>query len=157
MVRQVLPKKEISPYTVANSFIGLKEVPGHLNNPLIMDMLKLDNSWPQSDEVPWCSAFVNYVMHLCGLPRSRSLAARSWAQMTYPSIPILKASRGWDIVILNRGGSFDYNKSGPAHVGFFSELVESKVIILGGNQMNTVKLSTYPTTSILKIIRIGAI
>ena len=52
---------KITAYKLAERFIGMKEVAGAVHNPQILAMLKLDNAWPVSDEVPWCSAFVNYI------------------------------------------------------------------------------------------------
>ena len=52
---------EITPFELAQRFIGVKEVPGTTDNPQILAMLKLDGEWPEHDEVPWCSAFVNYI------------------------------------------------------------------------------------------------
>lgn len=31
-----------------------------------------------SDEIAWCSLFINWVAHKAGMKRSKSLAARSW-------------------------------------------------------------------------------
>ena len=64
---------------LAHRFVGLKEMPGHdVNSPLIMAMLTLDADWPSNDEVPWCAGYVGFVCWLAGLPRTRSLRARSW-------------------------------------------------------------------------------
>ena len=65
-------------FDLAQRFAGIKEVGGNVDNPQIMAMLKLDNDWPSEDEVPWCSAFVNYICWLARLPRSKDLRARSW-------------------------------------------------------------------------------
>jgi len=64
-------------HKLAARFMNLKEVAGTTHSPQIMAMLHLDANWPSGDEVPWCSAFVNYCAWLLDLPRSKSLAARS--------------------------------------------------------------------------------
>ena len=47
----------LTAFDLATRFTGMKEVKGFDDNEQIMAMLKLDNSWLESDEVPWCSAF----------------------------------------------------------------------------------------------------
>ena len=146
-------------YDIAQRFVGMKEIVGDEDNPAIMTFLKLDNSWPEHDEVPWCSGFVNYVAWLCRLPRSKSLRARSWLEVGYP-IKLEDAGQG-DIVILNRGGPPDPNIiEAPGHVGFFAGYVDHGngaefFEILGGNQSNTVKVSRYHANELLGIRRIG--
>jgi uncharacterized protein (TIGR02594 family) len=146
-------------FDIAQRFSGIEEMGGKVDNPAIMAMLKLDNSWPDHDEVPWCSAFVNYVCWLLRLPRSKSLMARSWLEIGVP-IRIEDAKVG-DIVIFNRGGSPD-----PAvimdkgHVGFYAGLIKDDgvgtalVEVLGGNQGDTVKISRYHESELLGVRRL---
>ena len=68
-------------FDIAQRFVGIEEVGGKVDNPQIMAMLKLDNSWPTADEVPWCSGFANYCAYLCRAPRSKDLRARSWLEV----------------------------------------------------------------------------
>ena len=51
----------MTPFDMAQRFAGIKEVGGSVDNPQIMAMLKLDNSWPENDEVAWWSAFANSI------------------------------------------------------------------------------------------------
>ena len=138
----------VTPYQLAERFIGIQEVPGSGDNPQIMAMLKLDGTWPQHDEVPWCSAFMNYVCWLLRLPRSKSLAARSWLDVGH-AITIDEAKPQYDVVILNRPPNPE-----SGHVGFFSGVDESKVYLLGGNQGNTVKVSGYDDSRIIGLRRL---
>ncbi|MCL2915014.1 hypothetical protein L2725_14735 [Shewanella corallii] len=48
---------QLTAFDLATRFTGIKEIEGFDDNPQIMAMLKLDNSWPENDEVAWCSAF----------------------------------------------------------------------------------------------------
>lgn len=144
-----------TPFDVAARFQGTKEVAGSTSNPLVLAMLKLDNAWPTDDEVPWCSAFVNFICFLLGLPRSRSLAARSWLKIGNP-VDLSEATPGFDIVILTRaGGSLDPNVAGPGHVGFFAGLEGSKVAVLAGNQSNAVNIQLFDKNRVLGVRRIG--
>jgi uncharacterized protein (TIGR02594 family) len=112
----------ITAFDLAQRFIGVKEIAGTASNPQVLAMLQLDASWPKGDDVPWCSAFANYIAWLLRLPRSKSLMARSWLQVGTP-IKIEEADAGNDIVILKRGGGDQPGPeviSAPGHVGFFA-------------------------------------
>lgn len=150
--RVVLP---ITAYQLARRFIGTDEVAGALDNPQIMAMLKLDASWPEHDETPWCSAFVNYVAWLLDLPRSKSLRARSWLRV---GRPVEEPSVGFDVAILTRGsgpqpGSDVINA--PGHVGFVAgQGRDGKILLLGGNQGNTVNVRGYSKMRLLGLRRL---
>lgn len=146
---------EITAFDIASRFIGVKEVAGTLSNPLILAMLRLDDAWPQADEVPWCSAYANFVCWLLRLPRSKSLAARSWLAVG-EGIPLEDARVGFDVVVLTRG---DSPLSG--HVGFFAgwqtenpALAHQQVLILGGNQGDTVGVAPFPRSRVVSVRRL---
>jgi uncharacterized protein (TIGR02594 family) len=147
---------EISAYEVASVWIGLAEVVGNFDNPMILAMLKMDQSWPTHDEVSWCSAFVNFIAKQLKLPRSKDLRARSWL-LIGEQVEIENAEIGSDVVILKRGNG---PQPGPnvidaqGHVGFFGGFEEDKVLILAGNQSNSVNVSRFPKDSILGIRRL---
>jgi uncharacterized protein (TIGR02594 family) len=146
----------VTPYWMAERYIGTKEVPGTKDNPAILAMLRLDGEWPQNEEVPWCSAFVNWICWGLRLPRSKSLAARSWLGVGQ-AVLLEDAKVGWDIVILNRAnGPTDPNAQGPGHVGFFSGLSENGIAVLAGNQGNTVSVQVFPRSQLLGIRRVSA-
>ena len=138
----------MTPYRLAERFIGTKEVPGSGDNAQVLAMLKLDADWPEHDEVPWCSAFVNYVCWLLRLPRSKSLMARSWLDV---GIPVGRYSEmiGFDIVVLSRG-----NNPNHGHVGFFASAIGDQIYILGGNQSNTVSVQGYNLNRVVGIRRL---
>jgi uncharacterized protein (TIGR02594 family) len=118
----------ISAFSLAQRFIGLKEAAGMASNPQILAMLRLDESWPAGDETAWCSAFVNYVAWLLRLPRSKSLAARSWLQVGIP-IPLGQASADSDVVVIQRGDGKQPGPevvNAPGHVGFFQWTPKAK-------------------------------
>lgn len=145
-----------SAYQIAARFIGIREVTGAAANPQILAMLRLDNSWPAGDDVAWCSAFVNYIAWILGLQRSRSLAARSWLKVGAP-IELEQAAADSDIVIVKRGGGPGPDVlQAPGHVGFYAGLQEDKVLILGGNQGNSVSIAAFPRDQILGVRRLAA-
>ena len=146
----------ITAYDIASRFTGMAEVPGKPNNPSILAMLKLDNDWPEGDEVAWCSAFANYVAWLLRLPRSKSLRARSWLKIGIP-VSLQDATRGWDVVILKRGEGEQPGPEvteAPGHVGFYASQDHSKVYLLGGNQGDQVSVAGFPQSRILGIRRL---
>lgn len=151
---------ETTAFNVAQRFVGLSEIPGHVSNPQILSMLRLDNPTIQDDEVPWCSAFVNYIAWILRLPRSKSLSARSWLTVGEAIPSRHHASVGNDVVILSRG---PIPQPGPAmldapgHVGFFggAYLSEDSVWVLGGNQSDKVSLAPFPADRILGIRRLA--
>ncbi len=148
-------------YDFAQRDIGIGEFAGGLDNPLLMAMLKLTatdqwNGWPEHDEVPWCSAAMNWWCRYLRLPRSKSLLARSWLGVGRP-IDITEAKAMNDVVILKRGGANQpgpENMTAPGHVGCFSRLEGPSVWVLGGNQGNQVSVAPYPKQRILGIRRL---
>jgi uncharacterized protein (TIGR02594 family) len=94
---------EITAFDLAQRFVGTKEAPGAVSNPLVLAMLQLDAAWVDDDVTPWCSAFVNFVTWLLRLPRSKSVAARSWLKVGV-EVPLSQAIPGFDVVVLSRGG-----------------------------------------------------
>lgn len=145
----------ITAFDLAERFIGMEEIPGSHSNPQVLAMLRLDAKWPEGDEVPWCSAFVNYIAWLLRLPRSKSLRARSWLEVGRPLLTV--PTPGFDIVILKRGGGDQPGPevlNAPGHVGFFAGYSDSGVHVLGGNQSNQVSVVTYSRTRELGLRRL---
>jgi uncharacterized protein (TIGR02594 family) len=138
-----------TPFEMAQTFMGTKEVEGIVDNPLILAMLRTDDTWPKNDEVPWCSAFMNFVCKCCRVVRSKSLAAKSWLNFGL-SINLNEAQIGFDVIILHRG-------TNPAngHVGFYAGMDgANKVRVLGGNQSNSVSIDSFPVSRIAGVRRL---
>lgn len=141
----------ITAYELAQRYIGVKEISGNSNHPLVSWWLSLcgfDINAP--DEIPWCSAFVNGIAWELRLPRSKSAAARSWLNVGVP-VQLSQAIPAFDIVILKRGDN-------PAlgHVGFYAGTEDgNKVILLAGNQSNSVSLEKFNIPDILGIRRLS--
>jgi uncharacterized protein (TIGR02594 family) len=146
----------ITALQLAERFIGFKEVPGSVHNPAIMAMLQLDQSWPAGDEVPWCSAFANYIAWLLNLPRSRSLRARSWMSVGAP-IGLTEARPGFDIVVFSRGTGLQPGpevQDAPGHVAFYSDRSPGRVRVVGGNQDDAVTQADYSPGKVLGVRRL---
>lgn len=141
----------MSPFELAQRYVGIHELaPGH--HPLIQWWLSLCG-FPTdvADEVPWCSAFVNGICWELRLPRSKSAAARSWLQVG--TAVTLAAALPGDIVVLKRqGGPGPDVLQAPGHVGFFAGLDgPDHVLVLGGNQHNSVSVARFPVADLLGI------
>jgi uncharacterized protein (TIGR02594 family) len=141
-------------FALAQRFIGVKEAPGIGNNPIVQTMLALDAPEDYADAVPWCSAFVNFIAWMLRLPRSKSLRARSWLLVGRP-VPLREATIGFDVVIFNRGGIHDPDViASPGHVGFFAGIEQDKIVVLGGNQSDSVSLARYNVSDVLGVRRL---
>ncbi len=150
---------------IARRFEGVKEVAGAVDNPAIMAMLRLDVKWPRGDEVPWCSAFVNAVAHLAGRERTgtanphMALRARWWLRAGCPigmGDELLEHAEISDncVVVLQRGGGGQPGSEtvdAPGHVGVYVDTTDRHVRVLGGNQSNRVKVSSYPLGRVLGV------
>ena len=158
---------QVTAFDLAQRFIGTKEVAGPVSNAHILAMLRLDNSWVEGDEIPWCSALVNYICWLLRLPRSKSLAARSWLGVGIP-IALEQARPGYDVVVLKHAGDHEPGAeimAAPGHVGFFAGLEArpratfgdpdtGRVLVLGGNQGDQVCVAPFPVTRVLGVRRL---
>ena len=143
-------------YDLAERYTGTKEVGGGLHNPAIMAMLTLDMNWPDGDEVPWCSAFANYIAWLARAPRSKNLRARSWLEVGR-GINLDSAQPG-DVIILQRGSGEQPGPEvleAPGHVGFYAGHDDRWIEVLGGNQSDTVKISRYDRARLLGVRRLA--
>jgi uncharacterized protein (TIGR02594 family) len=148
---------DVSPFTVAQRFIGIRETAGATSTPLVLAMLKLDAGWVEDDATAWCSAFLNFCCFVLGLPRSKSLAARSWL-LVGRSIPLTDARVGFDVVVLSRGAGRQPGPeviAAPGHVGFYAGQDATTVLLLAGNQGDAVSLARFPKSRILGIRRLA--
>lgn len=140
-------------YERAQRFIGVHEIAGNKDHPLIVWWLSLCGFDMASvhDETPWCSAFVNGMAWDVGLIRTKSALARSWLGAGVP-IALSQAGPANDLVILQRGDGVQpgpENMTAPGHVGFFAGVEGSMVLVLGGNQTDGVRIARFPLTRVL--------
>lgn len=144
-------------FAVAHRFIGMREFAGVAHNPAIVAMLNRVDPSVLNDETPWCSAFVNHVTFLLGLPRSGSLAARSWLMVGEP-VTLDRALPAYDVVILTRGPQAPAANviAAPGHVGFFAEWKPDRnvVRVLGGNQGDKVSIADFDAARVLGVRRL---
>ena len=152
-----MKKLEISAYDLALRYVGVREIAGDKDHPLIRWWHSLCSVQDAHDEVPWCSAFMNGIAWELRLPRSKSAAARSWLQVGVP-MHLHDSEPGFDVVILQRGEGKQPGPeviAAPGHVGLFAGMQLGKVLILGGNQGDEVNISAFPSERILGIRRLA--
>lgn len=126
-------------FEIAKAELGTKEVQGG-ENPRIIEYHAITTLAAKEDEIPWCSAFVNWCMDRAGYLGTKSAAARSWLKWgTDIESPVPGC-----VVILKRGAP----PSG--HVCFYvRDVDDGRIECLGGNQSDQVKYSTYRRADVL--------
>lgn len=136
--------EEVEPswLAIAESQIGTEEFPGSESNPAITKYFRATGLGGHPDDsVPWCSAFVNWVMEQAGYRGTRRANARSWVDW---GARIPGPKRG-AIAVLWRG----HPESKQGHVGFVVDTAPYRVILLGGNQGNRVGRQEYSSGRVL--------
>jgi len=122
---------------------GVKEIIGKKDNPEILkyfDEIGFNGS-KLKDETAWCSAFVNWVLKKSDAPYTGKLNARSWMDIGMET----NCPEVGDIVVFWRGSK----RGWKGHVGFFMNAIGDEIFVLGGNQNNQVKISSYPKERLL--------
>jgi uncharacterized protein (TIGR02594 family) len=106
-------------------------------NPLIVrffDATRCGNTRckPSGDMTPWCAASLNWVLVRCGYKGTKSDSSGSFRD---PSKGLTTVPRIGDIAVF-RSADEDEARVGHGHVGLFLDQTESKIQVLGGNQIN---------------------
>ncbi len=127
---------------IARQELGVAELPGANHNQRILEYHSKTGLQAGSDEVAWCSSFVNWCMDKAGITGTRSAAARSWATWGKE----LEAPQPGCIVVFRR---YDPNNPSAGHVAFFVRKRAPLVDVLGGNQSNSVRMSGYALSDVL--------
>lgn len=122
-------------YARAELARGVKEIKGPEHNPRILEYFTATKLVPRDgDETAWCSAFVGYCLQQTGFVPSGSAAARSYLKWGIPlGVPRLGA-----IVVLSRG-----ENPLNGHVGFWVGQSPMQVMLLSGNQADSVSIAAY--------------
>lgn len=124
--------------TVAEKEIGQKEINGGLHNPRILLYHAATTLHATTDEVPWCSSFVTWVLETAGYRSTKDAWARSYLNCGEK----LLAPKYGCIVIFSRG-------TDSGHVGFYCGEEGDSIRVLGGNQGDEVCKALYPKSKVL--------
>lgn len=121
--------------TYAETFVGLREVPGPASNPVIRGWLsRIKASWLGGDDVPWCgTALANWMLERGVEPPPTPYRALNWRYWgTELKRPIVGC-----VGVMQR--------SGGGHVTLIvGEDANGNLLGLGGNQSDGVKISAFP-------------
>ena len=127
---------EAGVYSIAKTYVGLHERKhtGKLKRYVGVNPRR----------TPWCGAFVGAVVKRGGgtPPKGhlRALNWRSWGK----GVALSQARRG-DVVVVRTGRGH--------HVGFYAGIEGNRVKLLGGNQSNQVKVSSYRSANVRAVRR----
>lgn len=128
---------------IALAEYGTKGIFGPEANKQVMKYYhEIGAKWVEDDDIAWCAGFAQWVCMKAKLPYNSKLNARSfldWGRQTQ------KPELG-DIVVFWRISK----NSAYGHVAFYINETANAVNVIGGNQANSVNISTFPKTQILQ-------
>jgi uncharacterized protein (TIGR02594 family) len=137
----------MKPYEIALLEYGVKGIVGDKHNPRVIKYsVDIGNDWVKTDEVAWCSEFVNWCLLQAGIKGTKSAVAHSfltWGEET-------KAPRLGDIVVFWREPKGSRN----GHVGFYIKDTDTGIWTLGGNQNNAVNIKEISKETVLSYRRV---
>lgn len=121
--------------------LGVRVFGPGASNPRITEYHAGTNIAGYDDKASWCSSFVNWSMAKAGIQGTASALARSWLTWGEPlDEPIVGC-----VTVLWR----DDPSSWKGHVGFFQRIEGETIHLLGGNQLEEVRVHTYPLSTVL--------
>lgn len=135
---------------IAFNELGTEEFTGDKHNPEILKYAKDTKiAGITTDEIAWCSTFVNWVAWKAGLQFSGKANARSWLNV---GTKVASPEPG-DIVVFWR----ESPQSWKGHVGIFTGISfdKKRVYCIGGNQGNRVSVSGYRLDTVLSFQRLA--
>ncbi len=136
---------------IAFGELGTEEIVGEKHNPEVLKYASETNiAGVTTDEIAWCSTFVNWVAMKTGLQYTGKANARSWLNA---GVKVTEPEPG-DVVVFWR----ESPESWKGHVGIFLGFSSDKkrVYCLGGNQGNRVSVSAYRANTVLSYQRLSA-
>ena len=136
--------------TEARRHIGMREVPGVANNPVIMgwaDRLgaRVLGIKYNADSVPWCGLFAAWCVHQAGLrPPGTSIRAKAWAD--WGDAVSMVATRP------PLGAIAVFGRDGGGHVGFVESVnTDASLNIIGGNQSDEVNVRRFARNRLIAL------
>lgn len=132
------------PFAKGELAARVKEFPGDPDNPRIVEYQRttsLGSADAANDETSWCSSFVNWCMMKADIRRTKNAMARSWLnwgreiQSPVPGCVVIF----WRISPTSSNG----------HVGFYTGETDTHIILLGGNQSDSVSIAKHPKERVI--------
>jgi uncharacterized protein (TIGR02594 family) len=125
---------------IAQKEVGQSELPGARHNQRIIQYHATTGLQAKTDEIAWCSSFVNWCLRQARIGGTNSAAAISWLSWGRPT----HARQGAVAVIHNPAARNTRLSRSGNHVGFLVQESPTHFILLGGNQSDQVRVSRYP-------------
>jgi uncharacterized protein (TIGR02594 family) len=120
----------------------------------ILNYFRSINFQTNTSKTPWCAAFVSFCMKNSGdpaaaasVPKTAPALAATWKGWGDPLPSNASDTPQGAVVVL----SPTENEDGSGHVGFFVSGNVNTITLLGGNQSNAVKESTYARSRVAAI------
>lgn len=133
---------------INTNYTGLSEVYGSASDPQILDWIQDLIPYAQDDsKIAWCSIFVYQMLKEMNIEAPPYTAARQWLNFGFET----KDPQYGDIVVFWRGSKSDWR----GHVAFYIREIKDKVLVLGGNQDNSVSYKWYAKSRILGFRKIN--
>lgn len=138
-------------YLAALEHVGTSEVPGSKSNPKIQQWIKDAATWLDGDDskTAWCGCFRGHlgVITGTGVPPEHYRAA-SWATWG-TAVPLdPKQWQPGDTIVMRRPGG--------NHVCLFAAVAkDGRIECLGGNQADSVNITTFPLSRITHVRRLA--
>ena len=127
---------------------GTKEIPGKADNPLIIEFAHATGiDWIKTENSPWCSTSMCYVMMKAGHSFTGSAMAKSWEIYGIPCVLCVGA-----LVVFDRSIPGKPETNWWRHVGMCRHIISSKRIKLqAGNQGNKYCTKIFGTAKITAV------
>ena len=128
---------------VAYGELGVREIRGSEHSARVLEYHASTRQHLRTDDndSPWCSSFVNWCISQAGLTGTNSAGSQSWLRWgTRIATPVYGC-----IGIISHG-------DGHGHVGFIVGRSRHRLIMLGGNQNNAVRLSPKNESEIARFV-----
>jgi uncharacterized protein (TIGR02594 family) len=122
---------------------GVSEIKGNQHNRRIIEYHAATGLAAKEDEVAWCASFVNWCLKQAGIQGNNSARAKDFGTWGRG----LETPRYGCIVHLHRTPKGVDSRTGSSsgnHVAFFISQTATHITLLGGNQGNRVRESSYP-------------
>lgn len=140
----IAPVTSSTPWmTYARNEIKQKEIKDAEHNPRIIAYHATTTLNADKDETAWCSSFVNWCLKQAGIKGTDSAAAISWLKWGKN----INDQAGAITVIYNSKKANSSLTTSGNHVGFLVQETATHFAILGGNQSDQVKISSYPKSA----------
>ena len=123
----------------ARRHLGVREMPGASDSPVIQRWLRTMRAWWSDDATPWCGVFVGYCLRECQCepPQAwyRARAYLDWGHVQ--PVPAV-------------GSVVVFERTGGGHVGFVvGRTYSGNLAVLGGNQKDSVCISSFDRSRVI--------